>query len=179
MIIKKPFRRVLGVVLCCMAGAFISGCSHQEDYQRAPVHMVPATMDSTLIYYLPCDDGLHVRRCEMKTAARDNTPVEALREMVRADKRQDNPLLPDGLSVNYVVVEHGIAYADFSAELALLNESSSVQELFVHMTVDTLTEFPDIQTVVIQVEGQAPHIPGNIDWSTPFSRDTQEITAAN
>ena len=72
MIIKKPFRRVLGVVLCCMAGAFISGCSHQEDYQRAPVHMVPATMDSTLIYYLPCDDGLHVRRCEMKTAGRIN-----------------------------------------------------------------------------------------------------------
>lgn len=178
MIIKKPFRRVLGVVLCCMAGAFISGCSQQEIRPSRP-RQVPATMDSTLIYYLPCDDGLHVRRCEMKTAARDNTPVEALREMVRADKRLDSPLLPDGLSVNYVVVEHGIAYADFSAELALLNESSSVQELFVHMTVDTLTEFPDIQTVVIQVEGQVPHIPGNIDWSTPFSRDTQEITAAN
>lgn len=178
MIIKKPFRRVLGVVLCCMAGAFISGCSQQEIRPSRP-RQVPATMDSTLIYYLPCDDGLHVWRCEMKTAARDNTPVEALREMVRADKRLDSPLLPDGLSVNYVVVEHGIAYADFSAELALLNESSSVQELFVHMTVDTLTEFPDIQTVVIQVEGQVPHIPGNIDWSTPFSRDTQEITAAN
>ena len=178
MIIKKPFRRVLGVVLCCMAGAFISGCSQQEIRPSRP-RQVPATMDSTLIYYLPCDDGLHVRRCEMKTAARDNTPVEALREMVRADKRLDSPLLPDGLSVNYVVVEHGIAYADFSAELALLNGSSSVQELFVHMTVDTLTEFPDIQTVVIQVEGQVPHIPGNIDWSTPFSRDTQEITAAN
>ena len=178
MIIKKPFRRVLGVVLCCMAGAFISGCSQQEIRPSRP-RQVPATMDSTLIYYLPCDDGLHVRRCEMKTAARDNTPVEALREMVRADKRLDSPLLPDGLSVNYVVVEHGIAYADFSAELALLNESSSVHELFVHMTVDTLTEFPDIQTVVIQVEGQVPHIPGNIDWSTPFSRDTQEITAAN
>ena len=115
MIIKKPFRRVLGMVLCCMAGAFISGCSHQEDYQRAPVHMVPATMDSTLIYYLPCDDGLHVRRCEMKTAARDNTPVEALREMVRADKRPDNQLLPVGLSVNYVVVEHGNGHAGFSA----------------------------------------------------------------
>ncbi|MDD6870079.1 GerMN domain-containing protein [Allisonella histaminiformans] len=111
-------------------------------------------MDSTLIYYLPSDDGQHLRRYEMKTAARDNTPVEALREMVRADKRLDSPLLPDGLSVNYVVVEHGTAFADFSSELSQLDTSPSVQELFIHMTTQTLTEFADIHSVVIQINGQ-------------------------
>ena len=162
-------RRVLCLMLCCMTCAFLSGCSHQESPSHTPALTVPAAMDSTLIYYLPSADGTHIRRCEMKTAARDNTPTEALKEMVRADKRQDSPLLPDGLSVNYVVVEHGTAYADFSSELAHLNSSSTVQELFIHMTTDTLTEFADIQSVVILINGQTPRIPGNMDWSRPFT----------
>ena len=138
-------RCILGLLLCSITCAFISGCSHQEIQSPRP-HQVPAMMDSTLIYYLPSD--------EMKTAARDNTPVEALREMVRADKRLDSPLLPDGLSVNYVVVEHGTAFADFSSELSQLDTSPSVQELFIHMTTQTLTEFADIHSVVIQINGQ-------------------------
>lgn len=145
-------RCILGLLLCSITCVFISGCSHQE-IQRPRPHQVPAMMDSTLIYYLPSDDGQHIRRYEMKTAARDNTPVEALREMVRADKRLDSPLLPDGLSVNYVVVEHGTAFADFSSELSQLDTSPSVQELFIHMTTETLTEFADIHSVVIQING--------------------------
>lgn len=146
-------RCILGLLLCSITCAFISGCSHHEIQSPQP-HQVPAMMDSTLIYYLPSDDGQHLRRYEMKTAARDNTPVEALREMVRADKRLDSPLLPDGLSVNYVVVEHGTAFADFSSELSQLDTSPSVQELFIHMTTQTLTEFADIHSVVIQINGQ-------------------------
>ena len=147
-------RCILGLLLCSITCAFISGCSHQEIQSPRP-HQVPAMMDSTLIYYLPSDDGQHLRRYEMKTAARDNTPVEALREMVRADKRLDSPLLPDGLSVNYVVVEHGTAFADFSSELSQLDTSPSVQELFIRITTDTLMEFADIQSVVIQINGNS------------------------
>lgn len=146
-------RCIFGLLLCSITCAFISGCSHQEIQSPQP-HQVPAMMDSTLIYYLPSEDGQHLRRYEMKTAARDNTPVEALQEMVRADKRLDSPLLPDGLSVNYVVVEHGTAFADFSSELSQLDTSPSVQELFIHMTTQTLTEFADIHSVVIQINGQ-------------------------
>lgn len=146
-------RRVLCLLLCSIVCVFISGCSQQEIRPSRP-RQVPATMDSTLIYYLPSEDGQHLRRYEMKTAARDNTPVEALREMVRADKRLDSPLLPDGLSVNYVVVERGTAFADFSSELSQLDTSPSVQELFIHMTTQTLTEFSDIHSVVIQINGQ-------------------------
>ena len=60
-----------------------------------------------------------------------------------------------GLSVNYVVVDHGIAYADFSRELSQLNENPSVQDLFIRITTDTLMEFADIQSVVIQINGNS------------------------
>ena len=44
---------------------------------------------------------------------------------------------------------------------------------FIAMTVDTLTEFPNIHDVVIRVEGKSPKF--QMDMTRPFKRDESYI----
>ena len=53
------------------------------------------------------------------------------------------------------------------------SKGSTGESLFIAMTVDTLTEFPNIHDVVIRVEGKSPKF--QMDMTRPFKRDESYI----
>lgn len=136
----------------------------------------PEQMEATMTFYLPADDGLHIIKKERKVAAGDKTARETLSEMIREDKASQYPLLPAGLSVKGIDIKDGIATVNFSSELQNLSKGSTTEDLFIAMTVDTLTEFPNIKGVKFEIDGQPiQRLTGHKDMTQTFKRDESFI----
>lgn len=107
----------------------------------------------------------------VKMKLKDDPPKAALAAMIADDRKQKYPILPKGLSVNTVKVKDGIATVDFSKELLNMDKSTTTEELFTAMTVNTLTEFPDIKEVKFLMNGKAiTHLSGHSDMTRTFKR---------
>ncbi|MGM0365415.1 MAG: GerMN domain-containing protein [Actinomycetota bacterium] len=81
--------------------------------------------------------------------------LEALIEGPEADELFAT--IPSSTRVNSVVVEDGLAIADFSRELLTdtsIPHSSATEYLAIYSIVNTLTEFEDIDKVRITIEGK-------------------------
>ena len=101
----------------------------------------------SLTIYRPTEDAMYLVPVTVKMKLKDDPPKAALAAMIADDRKQKYPILPKGLSVNTVEVKDGIATVDFSKELLNMDKSTTTEELFTAMTVNTLTEFPDIKEV--------------------------------
>lgn len=133
---------------------------------------LPAESEASLTYYKANDEGTKIIPVSMKVKAKDRTAKTALEEMIRTDRKSRYPLLPAGLSLKSIAIKEGTAYVDFSKELNNIKGSTG-ESLFIAMTVDTLTEFPNIHDVVIHVEGKSPKF--QMDMTRPFKRDESYI----
>lgn len=177
---KKSLITLLALSSLALTLTF-SGCGTQNGNQpsqslspkaASSSAAVPAEAEATLTYYKATDDGLKIIPQSMKVKARDRTAKTALEEMIRADRRSKYPILPAGLSLKSVAIKDGAAYVDFSKELNNLKGETG-ESLFIAMTVDTLTEFPNINEVIIRAEGKAPKF--QMDMSKSFKRDESYI----
>ncbi|MGN0954356.1 GerMN domain-containing protein [Dialister sp.] len=177
---KKSLISLLAVSSLALSLVF-SGCAPQNGSQPAQSlspkaasskAAIPAEAEATLLYYKASDDGLKIIPQSMKVKARDRTAKTALEEMIRADRKAKYPILPAGLSLKSIAIKEGTAYADFSSELNSL-KGETAESLFIAMTVDTLTEFPNINEVVIRTEGKSPKF--QMDMTKPFKRDESYI----
>jgi germination protein M len=141
---------------------------------------VPADREATMVFYLPDSDAMHLQKRTMSVKAKDKTAVETLKEMVRADKASSSPIVPTGLTVKGVSIKDGVATVDFSSELKKLSPGSTVETLFVYMVVDTLTEFPNIDSVSFEIEGEpVKTLSGHMDLTQPLKRDESYISPTN
>ncbi len=169
-------KRKLWIPLALSCMLIISGCglntSHQTSKNLSPESssslQVPAEKEATLHYYKSSDDGMKLIPVTKKVPAKDNTAKTAIEEMLRADRKAKYPILPAGLSLKNISIENGTAYVNFNKEANDI-KGSTVQTLFIAMTVDTLTEFPNIRQVVLTAEGKPLQF--QIDMSEPFKRD--------
>ncbi|WP_297020598.1 GerMN domain-containing protein [uncultured Dialister sp.] len=132
----------------------------------------PAEASSTLTYYRISDDGLRIIPTAIKVKASDHTARNSLEEMIRTDRKSKYPLLPAGLSLKTISIKDGRAYVNFSKELNSL-KGETAESLFIAMTVDTLTEFPNIREVEIKADGKAPKF--QMDMTKTFKRDESYI----
>lgn len=132
----------------------------------------PAEKEATLTYYQASEDGLHILKKETKVKAGDRTAQMAIKEMLRADHKAKYPILPAGLDLKSIHVEDGTATVNFTKDLNTL-KSETAQTLFIAMTVDTLTEFPNIQRVEFRAEGKPVNF--QIDMRKQFLRDESFI----
>jgi len=120
----------------------------------------PENSRATVLYYKDNEDFLvpvmrYIPKGDLGIA---KTALSAL--IYTPEKAQDlaaaglTPTLPMGTKINGAVIkESGLAVIDFSKEF--LNFSSAkAEELGVKAVVYTLTEFPNIKTVEIRVEGK-------------------------
>lgn len=136
----------------------------------------PAEKEATLTFYKVSDDASHLVPVSITIPAGDKTAKTALEKMLQTDKNQKYPLLPAGLSVKSVDVKDGTATVNFSKELEHLDRGSTTEQLFIMMTVDTLTEFPNISQVSFLMEGKPiTHLSGHYDMTKPFKRDESYI----
>ena len=132
----------------------------------------PAEKEATLTYYQASEDGLHILPKQTKVKAGDHTAKNAITEMLRADRKAKYPILPAGLDIKSIHIEDGTASANFTKELNQL-KSETAQSLFIAMTVDTLTEFPNIKRVEFRAEGKPVQF--QIDMRKQFLRDESYI----
>lgn len=131
----------------------------------------PQEKEVSLTFYLPSDDALNLIPKTVRVKTKDSLPKAALTEMIAAERKQSYPILPKGLSVLSVEVKDGLAIANFSKELADIDKSTSTEELFTAMTVNTLTEFPDIKEVKFLMDGKPiTRLSGHSDMTRSFKR---------
>lgn len=102
-------------------------------------------------------------------------PENALNALVTT-KPQDasmDDVVPIGTKVlGLKIDDNGVAYADFSKELAKRGQGSYGEFMLTYAIVNTLTEFPEIKKVQILVEGkEIVSLSGHMDLSDPLMRN--------
>ena len=180
-ILYRTLRRIYMKALYPLAallltGALLSGCGGDGTKQSAGTvvppaassSQIPAEKEASLTYYLPTEDGLHILPSTVKVKAADRTAKTAIEEMLRADRKSKYPLVPAGTRLKSIHIEDGTCTVNFTKELNQL-QGETGQSLFIAMTVDTLTEFPNIKRVEFRAEGQL--VKFQIDMRKQFLRD--------
>ena len=80
-------------------------------------------------------------------------------------------LIPDTTTINSVVVRDGEAAVDMSENFTEDRfDSDTMDILLVYSVVNTLTEFPEVQSVVFYINGQKLNLLGMLDISSPIYR---------
>ena len=84
-------------------------------------------------------------------------------------------LLPQEAKIKGLWIKDEIAYVDFS-EAITQSAGSTSERLLVAAIVNTLTEFPEVQSVQLLVEGKRrATLQGHVDISEPLSRSEKII----
>ncbi|MGI6557457.1 MAG: GerMN domain-containing protein [Limnochordia bacterium] len=116
---------------------------------------------------------------ELRRVVGENLPLEALQELAKGPSEGSrlNRSLPEGTRVLGLEVKDGIAYANFSREIMEnFNWGSSLEGLMVAAIANTLTEFPQIQGVLVLVEGkQVETLGGHLSAKEIFRRNEEVI----
>lgn len=105
--------------------------------------------------------------------SKDKLPLAVLKELVERQPQGDTTF-PKGLKVNQVTVKDKVATVDFSREFQTRRGDHDTL-LMLYTVVDTLTEFPEIQSVKFTVKGKPVTVLGGQDLSVPLQRDKKYI----
>lgn len=85
-------------------------------------------------------------------------------------------IMPVSTKLISLKIQDGVAYANFSSNLRRFGGGSANEILLVAEIVNTLTEFPEIKSVQILIEGKkAETLGGHLDISEPLSRSEKII----
>ncbi len=156
------------------------GCYNNADMGNTPagkpVQAKEAKQISFIVYRAAADGS--EKLLPEKITMEDNgksLPENALHALV-STKPQDakmDDVVPIGTKVLSLKIDgSGVAYADFSKELAKRGQGSYGEFMLTYAIVNTLTEFPEIKKVQILVEGkEIVSLSGHMDLSDPLKRN--------
>lgn len=78
--------------------------------------------------------------------------------------------------VNKVTVENGLCTIDFSDTLLEYNTGGSTREMMcLYSIVNTMCEFPEIESVILTVNGKSISTFGQFDMSEPYKKDMSMV----
>lgn len=127
-----------------------------------------------LVVYFASPDAQRLVGVRRWVTPGEATPSKALELLIAGSPRSDliSPVPPQALLLR-LEIRDGTAWADFSHELVSHHSGGSAGEILtVYAIVTTLTEFPEVQQVMILVEGQVREtLVGHLDLSRPIQRD--------
>ncbi len=186
MIGKAAMAAAMTALLLLTAGCEENGKPEQKSSATAPVKPAttkpvtpgatnPAAAGQTEVkLYFPNDagDGLGSVKVNVPT---DDKYTAAVKELVAGTKEPGlTGIFPKGVTVRSVKVADGLATVDFSKELThKFIGGSTGEQMLVSALVNTLTEFPEVERVLLTVEGERIEtIAGHLDTSEPFTRPT-------
>lgn len=140
-----------------------------------PKPATPAAPTQTEVkLYFPNDAGDGLGSVKVSVPSEDKYTA-AVKELVAGTKEPGlASIFPKGVKVLGVKVEGDLATVDFSKELThKFVGGSTGEQMLVSALVNTMTEFPEIERVLLTVEGQRIEtISGHLDTSEPFTRPT-------
>ena len=134
---------------------------------------IVSTQTETKLYFPnEAGDGLQPVKVNVPS---DDKYTQAAKELVAGTKEPGLiNIFPKGVTVRSVKVTGNLVTVDFSKELThKFVGGSTGEQMLVSALVNTMTEFPEIERVLITVEGERIEtIAGHLDTSEPFTRPT-------
>ena len=114
---------------------------------------------------------------EARIVSSENKYVDALYELMKLPVDSSlYRLVPDSTKINSIVVEDGLAKVDFSKEFVEDKITSDTEDnLLVYSIVNTLTEFPEVNSVSFYIDGEKLDTLGELDVSGPNFRRSDLI----
>jgi germination protein M len=109
---------------------------------------------------------------EARIVSSENKYVDALYELMKLPIDSSlYRLVPDSTEINSIVVEDGLAMVDFSKEFIEDRITSDTEDnLLIYSIVNTLTEFPEVNSVSFYIDGEKLDTLGELDVSGIFFR---------
>ena len=146
--------------------------TEEETAEEEPGEQTEAEEITINVYY--SDQMAEYLIPESRIIYSENRYVDALYELMK--KPIDNsltPLIPDTAIINSITIEESNAKVDLSQEF--LDDrfvSDTVDILLLYSVVNTLTQFSDINSVTLYIDGVKLDILGQLDISEPvFKRN--------
>ena len=167
-------------LLLCMV-LMIAGCTSSAPSTKPMGTSQPqqvATTEKTLVTYIPSKDAEHLVPVKVNVPSDQYTPNRAVEEMLIADRKLEYPMWTKDAKVKKVEVNQNKKLATVDLNQAVKNnQGGSLGEiLMVYETVNTLTNFPEIERVQFTMEGEPiESITGHLDLTKPLERDEQLI----
>lgn len=127
--------------------------------------------------YYPDDNGMKLiaetRTVETTQEGKYKAAMESLLSGTKA--KGVITIIPKKTKLKSVTVKDGIATVDFSEDLVKnFAGGSTGEEMLVGSIVNTLTEFPEVKSVQILLEGKkVDSLAGHLDTSKPLKRMTE------
>ncbi len=179
-------KKLVLLMLLVLAVA-LNGCDNQPTDNKASVNEPTKQTQTTEVkpevakeikvrVYRAASDGTELLLPETVTVkdtgkSKPELALEALVTTKPQDAKYDD-VVPIGTKVLGLKVQDGIAYADFSKELAKKGMGSYNEMMLCYAITNTLTEFDEIKKVQILVEGQKiVTISGHMDLEDPLTRN--------
>jgi len=127
--------------------------------------------------YYPDDNGMKlVAETRMVETTQDGKYKVAMESLLSGTKAKGVvTIIPKKAKLKSVAVKDGIATVDFSEDLVKnFAGGSTGEEMLVGSIVNTLTEFPEVKSVQILLEGKkVDSLAGHLDTSKPLKRMTE------
>lgn len=147
----------------------------QTKETEKPAQVKPKEMQ-VHVYY-PRNDGTGlVAVSRTVNIEKDDKYSAALKSLLTGTKEKGQTnVIPKKAQLRSVMVKDGVATADFSRELEQnFSGGSTGEEMLIGSIVNTLTDFPEVQSVQILIEGASVEtLSGHMDLSEPLTRMTE------
>lgn len=161
----------------------LGGCGEEKKTETGTPATEMQVREQRFIVYRAAADGSELLLPEQFVIEDNGRPAieNALQNLVGTKPRDAkfDDVVPIGTRVLSLRVEDGVAYADFSKELAQKRQGSYEEMMLVYAIVNTLTEFPEVKKVQILVEGRkVVSLSGHMDVETPLTRNLTLLAGA-
>ena len=147
----------------------------QTKETEKPAQVKPKEMQVNVYYPRNDGTGLIAVRRKVNTE-KDDKYTAALKSLLTGTKEKgQTTVIPKKAKLRSVTVKDGVATVDFSKELQQnFSGGSTGEEMLVGSIVNTLTEFPEVKSVQILLEGKkVDSLAGHLDTSKPLKRMTE------
>ena len=138
----------------------------------------PAEKIGIKVYY-PDDNGMKlVAETRTVETTQDGKYKVAMESLLSGTKAKGVvTIIPKKTKLKSVAVKDGIATVDFSEDLVKnFAGGSTGEEMLVGSIVNTLTEFPEVKSVQILLEGKkVDSLAGHLDTSKPLKRMSERL----
>ena len=188
--LMKIFRKTILGILCAAllltagctqttpgSGSSSSSSSQQTQQDKSSGQKTEGSSASalTIKVYYPNEDGTHLLAVKRQIRTDKNTDkyMAALQSLLEGTKEKGQVnIIPKAAKLRSVKVDQGVAKVDFTQELVKsFSGGSTGESLMVGSIVDTLTEFPEVKSVQILINGKTVEtIAGHMDTSVPIKR---------
>jgi len=109
---------------------------------------------------------------EARVVSSENKYIDAFNELIKLPVDSSlYQLVPESTIINSIIVENGLAKVDLSKEfLEDRIQSDTVDILLIYSIVNTLTEFQEVNSVSLYIDGEKLDILGELDVKEPIFR---------